>query len=94
MIAAQGLRRYGFVADADLVSEKFLTLVVEHYRRTGTIVEKYDVARRGVDVSLQFGYRSNEVGFGWTNAGFAALLYGLPTGARARVLSQTAGAAQ
>jgi len=38
--------------------------------------EKYDVARRAAEVSggIRFGYRSNETGFGWTNAVFTALL--------------------
>ena len=38
-------------------------------RKTGIIVEKYDVVRRGTEVSaaIRFGYRTNEPGFGWTN---------------------------
>ena len=75
MIAVDGLRRYGYREDADRVSKKFLSLVLAEYQKTGTIVEKYDVVRRGTDVSseVRFGYRSNEAGFGWTNAAFTAL---------------------
>jgi alpha,alpha-trehalase len=38
-------------------------------------VEKYDVERRESEVSagLKFGYKSNEIGFGWTNAAFLQL---------------------
>jgi neutral trehalase len=40
------------------------------YLQSGTIVEKYDVARRTAELggAIQFDYRPNEVGFGWTNA--------------------------
>lgn len=89
MIAVQGLRRYGFNADADRISEKFLSLVRDEYRRTGTIVEKYDVVQRGADVEHQihYGYRTNEVGFGWTNAVFEILLDELPASVRRRVMA-------
>ncbi len=74
MIAVEGLRRYGFNADADRISEKFLSLVRNEYLKVGFIVEKYDVPRRGTDSSsIQFGYQSNQAGFGWTNAGKHAL---------------------
>jgi len=51
---------------------------------TLTIVEKYDVTRRESDVSagIRFGYSSNEIGFGWTNAAFVELLAGLESRAR------------
>ena len=53
MIAVDGLRRYGYREDADRVSKKFLSLVLAEYQKTGTIVEKYDVVRRGTDVSSE-----------------------------------------
>ncbi len=79
-IAVQGLRRYGYQADADRVSVEFLTLVQQEFARSGAIEEKYDVVRRQADVSdaLRFGYRTNEAGFGWTNAVFTALFDELP----------------
>jgi alpha,alpha-trehalase len=74
MIAVEGLRRYGYKTEADRISREFLSLVDEQYRKSGTIVEKYDVVRRGIETSgVQFGYRSNEAGFGWTNAVYTAL---------------------
>lgn len=75
LIAVQGLRRYGFSEAADRVAMKFLSLVRDEYLKSGTIVEKYDVVRRTAEVSggIHFGYRSNEAGFGWTNAVFTAL---------------------
>ena len=70
MIGVDGLRRYGYAAHGDRLAAKFVSLVVTEFERTGTIVEKYDVERRTSDLGSgpRFGYRSNEVGFGWTNA--------------------------
>ena len=75
LIAVQGLRRYGFSEAADRIAMKFLSLVRDEYLKSGTIVEKYDVVRRTAEVSIgiRFGYRTNEAGFGWTNAVFTAL---------------------
>ena len=75
MIAVEGLRRYGFNADADRVSRKFLSLVHESYERDGFIVEKYDVTARSTATNggVRFGYRTNEPGFGWTNAVYTRL---------------------
>jgi alpha,alpha-trehalase len=79
MIPLDGLRRYGYVEDADRVSRKFLSMVVEDFEEHGAIVEKYDVQRRRSDVAagIKFGYSANQVGFGWTNAAFLDLLAGL-----------------
>jgi alpha,alpha-trehalase len=73
--AVEGLRRYGRTAETDRISREFLSLVLEQYRQHGIIVEKYDAIRRSMDVSsgIRFGYSSNEVGFGWTNAVITAL---------------------
>jgi alpha,alpha-trehalase len=79
MIAVAGLRRYGYREEADRLAIKFVSMVASDFQRSGTIVEKYDVRRRRSDVAgdLAFGYRSNEVGFGWTNAAVLDLLAGL-----------------
>jgi alpha,alpha-trehalase len=76
LIAAQGLRRYGYGEDADRLATKFIALVTKEFDEHGTILEKYDVRRRESDVSagIRFGYSSNEIGFGWTNAVFVELL--------------------
>jgi alpha,alpha-trehalase len=75
MIAVEGLRRYGFKADADRLSHEFLSLVEDEYAKVGFIVEKYDVVRRGTDSSsIKYGYQSNQAGFGWTNAAYTKLL--------------------
>ncbi len=79
MIAVAGLRRYGFETAAARVARAFVSLVLDEFERTGTIVEKYDVIRRTSDVEadLRFGYSTNVVGFGWTNGVVLELLAGL-----------------
>jgi alpha,alpha-trehalase len=86
-IAVEGLRRYGHAPEADRVAAHFLKLVLDNYKRDGTLVEKYDVVHLRTDVGseLRFGYRSNEAGFGWTNAVFETLYDELPVAARKRI---------
>jgi alpha,alpha-trehalase len=69
LFAVEGLRRYGFTADADRLAREWLSMLVEDFERRGTLLEKYDVVRRTsrVEGKVEFGYESNEVGFGWTN---------------------------
>jgi alpha,alpha-trehalase len=88
LIAIEGLRRYGYNEDANRIAEKFLSMVHHEFRRTGTILEKYDVERRAADIrgEVRYGYRSNEVGFGWTNGAFKVLLDELPPTTRRNVL--------
>ncbi len=78
MLAVEGLRRYGFKADADRVSYEFLSNVAENFRRDGNIREKYNVVTRSSEAHVEMGYEMNVVGFGWTNAAFLELLHGLP----------------
>jgi alpha,alpha-trehalase len=87
LLAAQGLRRYGYHDAADRISRKFLTLVVKEFEEHGTIVEKYDVRRRESDVAadIEFGYEANVIGFGWTNGAFVELLADLAAAPRAKV---------
>jgi alpha,alpha-trehalase len=87
LIAVEGLRRYGYHADADRIARKFIALVTKEFEEHGTIVEKYDVKRRESDVAadIKFGYSANQVGFGWTNGAFVELLEGLQRKQPARV---------
>ncbi|MBV9925160.1 MAG: alpha,alpha-trehalase [Acidobacteria bacterium] len=88
LIAVEGLRRYGYEKEAERVSVNFLSLVLKEFVEHNTIVEKYDVERRtsSLGAGLRFGYASNEIGFGWTNAAFTELYAKLPPAARASVL--------
>ncbi len=69
-IAVEGLRRYGHYEASERIARKFLTMVIDEFEKRGTLLEKYDVMRRSGNVSdeIRFGYSSNEIGFGWTNA--------------------------
>jgi len=78
MLVIDGLRRYGFKADADRVSYEFLSMIAENFRRDGNIREKYNVITRSSESHVELGYQMNVVGFGWTNAAFLELLHGLP----------------
>ncbi|HLU66376.1 MAG TPA: trehalase family glycosidase, partial [Kofleriaceae bacterium] len=91
--AVAGFRRYQdhprhgaeFKAAADRLSINYLTLILREYQRTGHIFEKYDVARGTSKVDLRFGYTSNEMGFGWTNAAFVNLYEQLSPADQAQV---------
>ncbi|MBZ5535202.1 MAG: trehalase [Acidobacteriia bacterium] len=78
LIAIEGLRRYGFNEDADRLSYKFLSMVLENFRRDKTIREKYNVVTRSSETHVAEGYPQNVVGFGWTNGVFLELLHALP----------------
>jgi alpha,alpha-trehalase len=77
LLAVEGLRRYGYNQEADRISEKFLSMVAENFRRDGTIREKYNVVTRSSETQVELGYKANIVGFGWTNGVFVELLQGL-----------------
>jgi alpha,alpha-trehalase len=78
IIAIEGLRRYGFVDDANRISYNFLATIAENFRRDGTIREKYNVVTRSSESNIQAGYNQNVIGFGWTNAAFLVFLQELP----------------
>jgi alpha,alpha-trehalase len=78
LIAVEGLRRYGYNADADRISYKFLSMVLANFERDANIREKYNVATDSSNIVVAQGYRGNIIGFGWTNAVFIELLKQLP----------------
>jgi len=88
--AIEGLRRYGFTEAADRLSVKFLSMVLRDFAEHGTIKEKYDVvaAKSDLAAGLKFGYASNEIGFGWTNAAFLVLYDELTPAARAKFCTE------
>ena len=69
-LAVEGLDRSGFHADAVRISKKFTATVLENFERDGTMREKYNVASGSANVQVAAGYKSNVVGFGWTNGVF------------------------
>jgi alpha,alpha-trehalase len=67
-LAVAGLDRNGFHEDAVRISNKFRATILENFERDGTIREKYNVVSGSANVQVAAGYKSNVVGFGWTNA--------------------------
>ena len=78
LLAIEGMRRYGFNAEADRVSSEFLSMVFENFERDKAIREKYNVVTRSSETDVKAGYKANVIGFGWTNAAFVELLHALP----------------
>jgi alpha,alpha-trehalase len=78
LLAIEGLRRYGYDRDADRLSSKFLSMVLENFRTDHTLREKYDVVTRSSATRIVAGYNQNVTGFGWTNGVFLELLHESP----------------
>lgn len=78
LLAVEGLRRYGYNAEADRISVKFLSMVLVNFERDSNIREKYNVVTDSSNIQLAEGYRDNIIGFGWTNAVFLELMNQLP----------------
>ena len=79
-IAAKGLLNYPLVPGATeaavRIATKFVNTIAKDFSKTQSLFEKYDVERMSSSVSdeIEFGYTSNEIGFGWTNSAFLELL--------------------
>ena len=78
LIDIEGLRSYGATNDANRLSYKFLSMIVDNFRRDGTIREKYNMVTRSDEMDVAVGYHVNVIGFGWTNGAFLSLLHELP----------------
>src|SRR5487761_932572 len=85
LIAVQGLRRYGYTADADRISYKFLSMILKDFETEKHIREKYDVVTRESVTHIRAGYSINQIGFGWTNGVFVELLHKPPRAKIARL---------
>jgi alpha,alpha-trehalase len=78
LLALEGLRRYGYNGDSDRITLKFLTMILENFRRDHTIREKYNVVTRSSETHIGVGYAQNVNGFGWTNGVFLELWHESP----------------
>jgi len=67
LIAVDGMRRYGYAAEADRVAYNFLSMVIENFVTDKYIREKYNVVQRTSITHIVEGYSQNVIGFGWTN---------------------------
>ena len=66
-LAIKGLEQYGFTGDASRLAGKFLQTILQNFLSDATIREKYNVVSGSANVAVATGYKSNVVGFGWTN---------------------------
>ena len=66
-LAIKGLAQYGFTEDATRIAEKFSQTIVKNFLADATIREKYNVVSGSANTAVATGYKSNVVGFGWTN---------------------------
>jgi alpha,alpha-trehalase len=78
LLAVEGLRQYGFDSDADRITLKFLSMILQNFRRDHTLREKYNVVSRSAETHVSTGYAQNVTGFGWTNGVFLELLHESP----------------
>ncbi|TPG19995.1 alpha,alpha-trehalase TreF [Sphingomonas koreensis] len=78
-IAIDGLDRYGAKPLAKTIAKRWLTTVNTVYRRTGKVIEKYDVEQPGEGGGGEYAVQD---GFGWTNGTVSAMMtrYGLSDG--------------
>ncbi len=72
-LAAEGLVRYGYTADARRIAHKFMSSVRRGYKRDGTIREKYNMDTGSSNVRVVTGYKANVIGFGWTNGAYVEM---------------------
>ncbi len=72
-LAVSALEANGFHEDAQRIARKFDATVLENFKRDSTIREKYNVVSGSADIKVAAGYKSNVVGFGWTNGVYLKL---------------------
>ena len=65
------LLNYGYEKDAERIARKWLTLNESVFKRTGKMMEKYDVTN--LELQAGGGEYPNQDGFGWTNGVYLAL---------------------
>src|SRR5271156_7110743 len=62
LLAVEGMRRYGFAADADRITYNFLSMVIENFVTDKYIREKYNVVQRTSITHTVEGYSQNVIG--------------------------------
>ena len=67
-ISIAGLDAEGFHADAARIAQHFNATIDQGFAEDKTIREKYNVVSRSADVQVSTGYKTNVIGFGWTNS--------------------------
>ncbi|MGA9586324.1 MAG: trehalase family glycosidase [Terracidiphilus sp.] len=67
-VGVSGLQTAGFRDDAKRLAAKWDATVDQGFANDGTIREKYNVVSGNANVQVSAGYKTNVIGFGWTNA--------------------------
>ena len=77
-MAIVGLENYGHEQLAKEIAHRWMKLNADVFRRTGKLMEKYNVVNTDLDAGG--GEYAGQDGFGWTNGVFLALVrkYGMP----------------
>lgn len=78
-VSIAGLHKAGDDADALRVSREFSRTIRDSYEQDQTIREKYDVVTGSSHLAITTGYKTNEIGFGWTNAVYLEMQHLLKT---------------
>ena len=73
-LTIKGLAQYGFTQDAARIAGKFSQTILQNFLNDATIREKYNVSSGSANVAVATGYKSNVVGFGWTNGVYLQML--------------------
>ena len=81
-IAIDGMVLVGDSADAVRTSQDFSKTIRDGYAHDGTIREKYNVVNGNAQVDVATGYKTNVVGFGWTNAVYLKMQDVIASGGR------------
>jgi len=69
-VTIAGLARAGDLDDARDISRKFMHTIEVNFDQDHTIREKYDVVSGSSKLDVATGYKTNVIGFGWTNAAY------------------------
>lgn len=69
-VVIQGLKNYGYINEANRITEKWLNLCNHVFEKTGQFWERYDVVNGTVPVGGRYPAQS---GFAWTNGVFTKL---------------------
>jgi alpha,alpha-trehalase len=84
-IAIDGMVRVGDAADAVRTSQEFSKTIRDGFAHDGTIREKYNVVNGNAQVDVATGYKTNVVGFGWTNAVYLKMQDVIASGGKSSV---------
>ena len=73
-VSVAGLQSMGFRDDAKRLAQKWDATVDQGFANDGTIREKYNVVSGNANVQVSAGYKTNVIGFGWTNSVYLKMM--------------------